>query len=148
MKLSVAPLSISALTLEWRVHEWKVTRVWTEFLFGMNTAWGNNAQSMARCCGLSKNPGQLWSFLWGGFLVDLRIICWSGQPNCEHPLVRILVCILGCYTPWTICTVLYLYSHTMCTTGLFLPDSDCLIGLTRYLDTQQPRCAHVPSLTG
>ena len=40
-----------------------------------------------------------------------------------------------CYAPWTICVVLYLYSHTMCTTGLFLPDSDCLIGLTRYLDT-------------
>jgi len=96
MKLSVAPLSISTLTSEWRVCEWKVTRVWTEFLFGMNTTWGNSAWSMAGCWGLSKNPGQPWSFLWEGFLIDLRIICWSRQPNHEHSLVCILAHILGC----------------------------------------------------
>jgi len=95
MKLSVALLSISTLTSEWRVYEWKVTRAWTEFLFGMNMAWGNNAWSMAGCCGLSKNPGQPWSFLQGGFLIDLQIICWSRRPNREHPLICILVHILG-----------------------------------------------------
>ena len=44
-----------------------------------------------------------------------------------------------CYTPWTIllsCTVLYLYSLTMCTTRPFLPDYDFLYWtyvLSRYL---------------
>ena len=45
---------------------------------------------------------------------------------------------IQCYAPWTILlshAVLYLYSLTMCTTGPFLLDYDCLIGLTRYLDT-------------
>jgi len=54
---------------------------------------------------------------------------------CNHTLQSNRKFPFPCYTPWTICAILYLYSLTICTTRLLLPDYDCLIGLTHYLDT-------------
>ena len=53
-KFLLAPLSMSALTWEWSVLEWNITGAWMESKFGLKTALGNKALSIATHFGPSK----------------------------------------------------------------------------------------------
>src|SRR5258707_9374259 len=86
MKLSVAPLSSSALILELSCMDLIKIGALTWRSLGMNTASGKRALNMAACVGLSKNLFLGLSFLLPISRVVLHLTCWCVLLECERLL--------------------------------------------------------------